>query len=100
MASIPWAVDLEGGLLFIASLVLVEGLPFLIGHAVDDLARFVLGQRNAVLLGRIAIPVGQAVAAEAGKVHQVDVLHVAAFAQMRDQTAEGGGLEFGLLFVC
>jgi hypothetical protein len=68
-------------------------LPLGIGHAVDDLARLVLVERDARLVGRVAIPVGQAVAAEAGEVHQVDVLHVGALAQMLDERAEGGRLE-------
>ena len=50
-------------------------------------------------LGRLAIPVGQAIAAEAGEIHQVDVLHVAAFAQMFHQPAESGSFERGALFI-
>ena len=38
------------------------------------------------------IPVRQAVAAEAGKLHQLDVLHVIALAQMFDESAKGRGL--------
>ncbi len=45
--------------------------------------------------GRVLIPVRQAVAAEAGEIHQVDVLHVGARAQMVDEAPEHGGLEFG-----
>src|SRR5690606_36433822 len=41
----------------------------------------------------------QAVAAEAGEIHQVDVLHVGSLAQMRDQRAEGGGLEVAPLLL-
>ena len=48
-----------------------------------------------VLLGGGAIPLGEAVPAEAGEVHQVDVLHVGALAQMRHQRPERGGLELG-----
>src|SRR5262249_23409812 len=40
-------------------------------------------------------PVRQAIAAEAGKIHQVDVLHVGALAQMLDEAPERGGLELG-----
>ncbi|KAK0352776.1 hypothetical protein LTR94_019512 [Friedmanniomyces endolithicus] len=64
----------------------MAGLPFGKGHAVDDLASFVAGQ-IAVRLGN---PVGQAVAAEAGRAHQVDILHVGPMLQMRDQPTEGG----------
>ena len=45
--------------------------------------------------GFLAIPPAQAVPAEPGQVHQVDVLHVGAFAQMLDQPAERRGLQFG-----
>src|SRR5690606_19373915 len=69
-----------------------------IGHAVDDLAGPVLVEGDAGLLGRVAIPVGQTVAAEAGEVHQVDVLDVAALAQMPDQPAERRRLQRLLLF--
>lgn len=37
----------------------------------------------------------EAVAAEPGEVHQIDVLHVGAFAQVLDQPAEGGRLQLG-----
>src|SRR5690242_10083766 len=49
---------------------LIFGLPGLIGHAVDLLAALVLGERHALLVGGILEPVGEAVAAEAGQIHQ------------------------------
>src|SRR5579863_9424671 len=76
-----------------ARLVLVLRLPFLVRHAVDDLAGLRVGQRHAALLRLGQIPFRQAVPAESGEVHQVDVLHVGALAQMRDETAEGRRLE-------
>ena len=88
-------VLLERGKLVGAGLGLVARLPLGIGHAVDHFAGFVLGHREAAGLGRLAVPVGQAVPAEAGEVHQVDVLDVAALAEMLDEPPEGGGLEFG-----
>ena len=48
-------------------------------------------------LRRVAVPVGQAVAAEAGEVHQVDVLDVGAFAQVVDKPPERRRLEVALL---
>jgi hypothetical protein len=36
-------------------------------------------------------PVGQAVAAKAGKAHEVDVLRIMAMAQVAHQAAKGGG---------
>src|SRR5262244_3634099 len=84
----------EGFLLLGRSLLLVLRLPLVIGHAVDDLAGLGVAERDAALLGGRPVPFGQAIAAEAGEVHQVDVLYIRALAQMRDQLPEGGGLQF------
>ena len=75
---------------------LVASAPFVVGHPVDQLAGLVIGHRLAALLRGGAIPLGQAGPAEAGEVHQVDVLHIGAAAQVLDERAEGGGLELGL----
>ncbi len=64
------------------------------GFAVDALARGLAIQLQATRGGRFAVPVGQAVAAEAGVDHEVDVLHVAARRKMGQQAAERGGFEF------
>ena len=69
--------------------------PLVIRHAVDDLASFRIGPRHAALLGRRARPCRQAVAAEPGEIHQVDVLHIGSLAQVRHQTAKYGGFQFG-----
>jgi hypothetical protein len=53
---------------------------------VDDFARFFAAQRAIGLRD----PVGQTVAAEACRAHQVDILNVGAMLQMRNQAAEGG----------
>ena len=50
---------------------------------------------EAALLGRRAVPFREAVAAEAGEVHQVDVLDLGVRAQMLDQGAERRRLELG-----
>src|SRR5262249_52092059 len=76
-------------------LFLVLGLPLLERLAVDDLAALVLGHRHALLVRRLLHPVGEAIAAEAGEIHQVDVLHVGTAAQVLDQAAIDGGFEFG-----
>src|SRR5262245_29454017 len=76
-----------------ARLLLVPRLPFLVGHAVDDLARGVLRELHASLGGRLLVPIGEAVAAEAGEVHEVDVLHIGALAEVLDEPPEGGGFE-------
>src|SRR3954464_7135254 len=85
----------EGSLLLRRRRLLVLLAPFVIGHAVDDLARLWIAERHTLLLGGGAVPFRQAVAAEAGQVHQVDVLHVGALAQMRDEGAKRRGLELG-----
>src|ERR1700761_3310304 len=85
------------GLLLVArGLFLVLGLPLVVGHAVDDLARCGIGDLDALLARLLAIPAREAIATEASQVHQVDVLHVGALLQVRDQAAESGGFEFGL----
>jgi hypothetical protein len=75
----------------------VARLPFAVGHAVDDLPRLLLRHLDAGRAGRVAIPVGEAVAAEAGEIHQVDVLHVGARAKVREERAERRRLEVALL---
>src|SRR5260370_9790062 len=85
----------EGGLWLGGSLLLYVRRPFVIGHAIDDLPRFGIGQRKAAIFGFGAIPFRQAVAAKAGQVHQIDVLNIGSFAQMFHEPAEGCGLEFG-----
>src|SRR6266702_6309634 len=73
--------------------------PGFIGHAVDRLAALVLAHREALGVGLFLHPVRQAVAAEAGQIHQIDVLHVGALTQMLDQAPEYGGLELRSGFV-
>ena len=85
----------ESLLLVARGFLLVLGLPLVVRHAVDDLARLGIGDLDALLARLLAVPARQAVAAEAGQIHQVDVLHVRALLQMRDQAAEGGGFELG-----
>src|SRR5216683_3290770 len=85
----------KGRLLLGARLLLVLLAPFGVRHAVVDLARLRIAELDALLVGRGAVPFGQAVAAEAGEVHQVDILHVGALAQMRHQRAERRGFELG-----
>src|ERR1700730_5390194 len=85
----------ESGPLLGARFLLVFRPPFVIGHAVDDLARFGICQRESAILGFGAIPFREAVAAKAGQVHQIDVLNVGPLAQMLDEAAEGCGFEFG-----
>src|SRR3546814_13728019 len=60
----------EGLLLLRAGVLLVFRLPLGIGHAVDGLARRHLVDLDALRLRRILVPVAQAVAAEAGQIHQ------------------------------
>src|SRR6185437_12707508 len=76
------------------SFLLIFGAPFVVRHAVDDFAALLLRHRHAALVGGILHPVGEAVAAESGEIHEVDVLYVGARAQMLDQSTENGGFEF------
>src|SRR5215208_1188990 len=85
----------EGPGLLGRCLALVPRLPLLVGHAVDSSSALLLGERDSALVGRVLEPVRQAVPAEAGEVHEVNVLHVRAGAQMLDEVAEGGRFELG-----
>src|SRR5215469_11866907 len=68
-------------------------LPVRVRFAVDALARRILAQLGAALGGSFAIPVGEAIAAESGQDHQVDVLHVVALdVEVLQQAAERRGL--------
>src|ERR1700722_7666017 len=86
----------QSGLLLLARLFLVLGLPFLARHAVNDLPRVWIAQAETFRLSRLTIPTAQAIPAEPRQIHQIDVLHVGPFAQMLDQAAERGSLKFGL----
>src|SRR6266478_271652 len=67
------------GLLLVArSLLLVLGFPLVVRHAVDDLAGLRVGDLDTARAGFLAVPARQAIAAETGQVHQVDVLHIRA----------------------
>ena len=68
----------------------MHGLPLRKRRAVDAFARLILAEVDAALGGRFAVPVGEAVAAETGQDHQVDVLHIRAlFVEVSQQAAEG-----------
>src|ERR1700720_240799 len=78
---------------------LMRRLPGFVGHAVDGLAALVLAHRRTLGVGFFLEPIGQAIAAEAREIHQIDVLDVAAGAQMFDQAPEHRRFKFrsGLL---
>src|SRR5258708_29446908 len=52
----------EGGLLLGARFLLMLLAPFVVGHAVDDLARLGITECDALLLGGGAVPFRQAIA--------------------------------------
>src|SRR5919107_3823896 len=87
--------SLEAPQLRCRGLALMALLPLLVGHAVDMSSALLLRECDPALVGGILQPVGEAVAAEARKVHEVDVLNVRALAQMLEEPAEGGGLQLG-----
>src|SRR5262249_14068403 len=70
-------------------------LPLLVGHSVDHLASVGIAELDAALDRRGAIPLRQAVPAEPGEVHDVEVLDVGALAKVLDQAAERRGLDLG-----
>ncbi len=95
-ASVPWCVALHAlghaGKLLGGGIGLVARLPFGGGQAVDHFTRGSLVQRRT----SIHDPVRQAIAAKAGKTHELDVLRVVPMAQVPDKAAErGGGYSIG-----
>src|SRR5215813_14933528 len=68
-ASVFVAGRVERGALLRARLALVFRPPFLVRHAVDELAALLLRHRHALGVGCFLHPVGQAVAAELREVH-------------------------------
>src|SRR5450759_1117725 len=97
--SMPAMGFLHRGELLGTGRALVSRLPGLVGHAVDGLAAVVLAHRRALGVRLFLEPVGQAVAAEAREIHQVDILDIGAGAQMFDKAPENGGFEFCSGFV-
>src|SRR5476649_2880623 len=63
---------LEGGLLRGRRFLLVLRLPLIERLTINDLTARLLGHGNALGVGRILHPIGEAIAAEAGKIHHVD----------------------------
>lgn len=57
---------------------LVLRLPFIERHAVYDLARLLLVHIDAACFRGGQVPLPQAIAAETGKIHEVDILHIRA----------------------
>src|SRR5471032_2353288 len=84
----------ERGLLLRASLLLVLGFPLAVRHAVNHFTGSVEAQVDLLFIGSGLVPLRQAVTAETGEVHQVDVLHILAAVQVRDQSTKGGGFKF------
>src|SRR5258708_8794803 len=78
---------------------LVHRLPRVVRHAVDRLAALVLAHHRAPGVGFLLEPVGQAIATESGEIHQVDILHVGAQAQMFDEAAKYGRFQFRSGFI-
>src|SRR5580704_11966058 len=85
----------ESSLLRLRRLFLITLAPFLVRHAVDERPALLLRERAPGSVGRVLEPVREAVAAKAREIHQVDVLHIGALAQMRDEPAIDGGFERG-----
>lgn len=73
----------ERGHLLWRCLALEFLFPSRIGHAVDPFPSGVFGHVDPFRLSRFAVPVAEAVSAEIGKDHQIDILDVFAIVEMR-----------------
>src|SRR5687768_843261 len=71
------------------------GFPLRVRHAVNQLARALVGELRAALESLGAVPLRQAIAAKASEIHQIDILHVAALAKVPNQFAKHSRLDFG-----
>ena len=99
IVGVPWVLllrRLECCELFRRRGLLVLGLPLRERLAVDAFARGVLVELDAALGGRFAVPVGQAVAAEARGIIRSMFCTSLRGVQMIEQAPERGGLEFGV----
>lgn len=65
-----------------AKLFLIFFLPLTVGHAVNNLPGLVIVHVDTPFLGRCKIPFGQAVPAEAGQIHKVNVLYFGMFSKV------------------
>src|SRR6185312_4756065 len=72
---------------------LIQSLPGLVRHAIHDLPRLFLGERHALGGSGFLIPIREAIAAETGELHQLDILDVVPRPQMPDEAAKGFSLK-------
>jgi hypothetical protein len=71
-------------------------LPLRVGHSVNRFPRVRVAEFDPSFLGGGAIPLRQAVSAETGEIHHVDILHVRALTKVLNQTAKRGRLDLEL----
>ena len=74
--------------------MLVVAFPFLDRHAIDCCSGLVIVHIKPAVSGRSQVPFRQAVPAEAGQIHQVNILNIAAFLEVFDKSAKCGGFDF------
>ena len=74
--------------------VLVITFPFIHGHTIDRLSGLVVVHIQSSVIGCSQVPFGQAVAAETGQVHQVNILNIAALLQVLDESAKRSRFDF------
>src|SRR6056297_1143876 len=85
----------KSGLLVWSGLGLIGRFPLIHAHAIENFTRFHLVHVDAAGVRRLLIPATQAIAAEAGEFHHVDVLHIRpVFHQVLTQAAKGRRFEF------
>ena len=79
----------KSGSLLWRRVLLVFLFPFLEGHAVDQGASMILRYRSSGILRRFGVPVGEAVSAETGKIHEIDILNIASLGEMLEKPPKG-----------
>lgn len=74
----------------------MAGFPFVVGHTVNDFLCLAVVDLKPPPFRLRRIPFGQAVAAEVGDEHEIDVLNLGMILEVLDESAENGGFDFGL----
>jgi hypothetical protein len=89
----------ESRLLGCTGAALMLFFPDFVRHAIDLLAGLRPWKINTLFTGGIFEPVCQTIAAESGQIHEIDILHIAALAQMANEPSEHCGFKFNLRFI-
>ena len=72
---------------------MVFSLPLAVRHTVYRFTRGLVAHIETPFRCRGAIPFGQAISAKAGQIHDIDILNIGSFAEVRDEATKYRGLQ-------